>query len=107
MSEKYILAAIAVIALVTIAIRFLPFMVFAGGRRTPRIVSYLGKVLPCAVMGMLVIYCLCSTSIKAAPHGIPELIAVLLTAVLEYTKKYTLLSIVCGTAAYMILIRIM
>ena len=64
---------VAVMAAVTILLRFLPFWVFKG--KTPAYITYLGKVLPPAIIGMLVIYCLRNTSIQAAPHGLPELIA--------------------------------
>ena len=95
---------IAVIAAVTILLRFLPFLIF-GNRETPAFVTYLGKVLPYAVMGMLVVYCLRNISFVASPHGIPELVSVALVALLHLWKRNTLLSIIGGTACYMLLVQ--
>ena len=96
---------IAVIALVTIALRFLPFVIFSGNRQTPVYISYLGKVLPFSIMGMLVIYCLRNISFSAAPFGIPELLSCAVVAALHLWKRNTLLSIAAGTIFYMILVQ--
>ena len=96
---------VAVTAAVTIALRFLPFLIFGGERKTPAYVSYLGKVLPYAIMGMLVVFCLKNVSILAAPHGIPELISGTLVVALHVWKRKTLLSIVAGTVCYMLLVQ--
>lgn len=94
--------AVAVISAVTVLLRFLPFMIF-GRRQTPKPLLYLGRVLPFSVMGMLVVYCLRNISFTAAPFGAPELISVALVVVLHLLKRNTLLSIVGGTACYMML----
>lgn len=94
---------VGIVAAVTILIRFLPFWVFGGKRQTPANISYLGKVLPYSIMGMLVVYCLRNVTIKAAPHGLPELISCGLIVILHRLKRSTLLSIVGGTACYMLL----
>ena len=96
---------IAVIALVTIALRFLPFVIFSGKRQTPAYISYLGKVLPFSIMGMLVIYCLRNISFSAAPFGILELLSCAVVAALHLWKRNTLLSIAAGTIFYMILVQ--
>ena len=96
---------IAVIAAVTALLRFLPFWIFRGGK-TPLFVTYLGKVLPFAVMGMLVIYCLRGISFAGAPHGIPELVSVALVVLLHLWRRNTLLSIIGGTACYMVLVQV-
>jgi len=96
---------VAVISAVTILLRFLPFMIF-GKRETPTFVLYLGKVLPFAVMGMLCVYCLKGVSFLAFPYGIPEIISVLLVVLLHLWRKNTLLSIVGGTACYMLLVQL-
>ena len=101
------LLLVAVVALVTALLRLLPFAVFSGRRKTPGYVAYLGKVLPYGAMAMLVIYCYKGTSFLVYPYGLPQLIAGVCTAALHIWKRSTLLSIVCGTAVYMILIRIM
>lgn len=95
---------IAVIALVTAAIRFAPFLVFRS--ETPHSVIYLGKVLPYAIMGMLLVYCLKNVSPLSGTHGIPEFAAVAFTALLHKWKHNTLLSILCGTALYMLLVQL-
>ncbi len=98
-------AMIAVIALVTSALRFLPFLIFGENRKTPPLVSYLGQVLPYAVMGMLVVYCLKGVSLTAAPFGIPEAIGCAVVAGLHIWKRNTLLSIGAGTVCYMLLVQ--
>lgn len=94
---------IAVMALVTAGLRFLPFWIFGGGRQTPPVIAYLGKVLPCAIMGMLVVYCLKDTTFLAAPWGIPQVLGCAAVAGLHVWKRNTLLSIAGGTAVYMLL----
>ncbi|MBE6596379.1 MAG: branched-chain amino acid transporter AzlD [Ruminococcaceae bacterium] len=106
MNYIHSVALIAVVALVTIALRFLPFAVFNGKRKTPEIVTYLGRVLPFAIMGMLVIYCYKGISFLSSPFGIPELIAGAGVVVLHLIKRNTLLSIVGGTVIYMLLIQL-
>lgn len=96
---------VAVMALITIALRFLPFLLFGGTKRTPPFVAYLGKTLPYAVMGMLVMYCLRHVDLVAAPNGAPELIACAIVVALHLWKRSTLLSIVGGTASYMLMVQ--
>ena len=99
-------ASLPVMAAVTALLRFLPFLVFPGGRKRPQIIAYLGTVLPYSVMAMLVIYCLKNVSLIAAPHGIPELLAIAAVVGLHLWKKNTLLSIFGGTAFYMVLVQL-
>lgn len=96
---------VAVMALITIFLRFLPFLLFGGTKRTPPFVAYLGKTLPYAVMGMLVMYCLRHVDLVAAPNGAPELIACAIVVALHLWKRSTLLSIVGGTASYMLMVQ--
>ena len=93
-------------AVVTALLRFLPFLIWNGKRKTPAYVLFLGKYLPYAIMGMLVVYCLKSVEITTFPHGLPELISVAAVALLHIWKKNTLLSIIGGTVLYMILIQV-
>ena len=97
---------IAVAVLVTMATRFLPFLIFGEKRKTPAIIEYLGKVLPCAIMGMLVVYCLKDVSFLSAPFGLPELIACVVVAALHVWKRNSLLSIGGGTVCYMLLVQL-
>ena len=101
----YNIALIAVAALVTMATRFLPFLIFGEKRKTPELVLYLGKVLPCAIMGMLVVYCLKEVSVLAYPYGIPEALGILFVAGLHLWKRNSLLSIGAGTVFYMVLVQ--
>ena len=102
----YPAAVIGVIAAVTWLLRAFPFILF-GKRPLPRVIKYLGNVLPPAIMTVLVIYCLKDTSFLQSPHGVPELAACALVAALQIIRKNMYLSIVAGTACYMILIRVM
>jgi len=97
---------VAVVAAVTIALRFLPFFIFGGKKETPKIVLYLGKVLPYAIMGMLVIYCLRSITTGGMGAGIAQLIACAVVVLLHLWKRNTLISIIGGTAVYMILVQV-
>lgn len=96
---------VAVAAAVTIALRFLPFLIFGENRKTPPLVAYLGQVLPYAIMGMLVVYCLKGMDFTAAPFGIPEIIGCAVVAGLHVWKRNTLLSIGLGTVCYMLLVQ--
>jgi branched-subunit amino acid transport protein AzlD len=96
---------IALVALVTIGLRFLPFLIFRENRTTPPIVAYLGQILPFAIMGMLVVYCLKDVVITAAPFGIPEFLGCAVVALLHLWKRNTLLSIGAGTLCYMLLVQ--
>lgn len=105
MSNWQVLSLILVMALVTAALRFLPFMIFTKGRKVPEIVAYLGRVLPYAVMAMLVVYCLKGISFVQMPFGLPELISAVLVVALHVWKRNTLLSIIGGTVCYMMLVQ--
>ena len=96
---------VAVIALVTAALRFLPFLIFREGTPLPKWLTYLSKVLPHAIMGMLVVYCLRNISFAAMPFGIPELLACAVVVIAHLWKRNTLLSIAGGTIFYMILVQ--
>ena len=97
----YVLAAAAI----TAALRFAPFLIFGRGRETPGLITYLGKVLPYAIMGMLVVYCLKDVSLAHAPFGIPELLGCLIVAGLRIWRRNTLLSIAAGTVSYMLMVQ--
>ncbi len=97
---------ISMVILATVITRFLPFIVFPAGKETPKFIKYLGKVLPAAVFGLLVIYCLKNVSIIDGSHGIPELIAILCVVALHLWKRQMLLSIAGGTVIYMLLVQL-
>lgn len=98
----WILLALAAGTLIT---RFLPFLLFPTGKKMPEFIEYLGRKLPYASMGLLVVYCLKGVHITTDSHGIPEFAAVALTAALQIWKKNVLLSIAVGTVFYMLLIQ--
>ena len=99
------IAMVAIVAAVTILLRFLPFWIFGENRTTPPLIAQLGQVLPFAIMGKLVVYCLKDTTFIAAPYGIPELCCCALVAALHVWKRSTLLSIGAGTLCYMLLVQ--
>lgn len=97
---------VVIIAGVTAALRFLPFLLFGGKRKTPAVITYLGQVLPYAIMAMLVVYCLRNVQLTAAPFGIPELLCCGLVVLLHWWKGNTLLSILGGTVVYMLIVQL-
>lgn len=105
MTDLHTWSIVAVIALVTAGIRFLPFVVFGGKRKTPELIERLGKVLPYAIMGMLVVYCLKDMSFTSAAGFLPSVIACLVVGVLYVWRRNTLISIIAGTVCYMVLVQ--
>ena len=105
MTDLQVLLTVLVAALVTAGLRFAPFLIFGSGKEPPAIITYLGKVLPCAIMGMLVVYCMKDVSLVAAPFGLPEAIGCLVVAALHIWKRNSLLSIGVGTVCYMLLVQ--
>ena len=106
MNDMHGVLIVAVVALVTMGIRFLPFVIFGGKQDTPKYLTYLGKVLPYAIMGMLVVYCLKGVALTTAPYGVPELIACAAVVLLHLWKRSTLISIIGGTVCYMVLVQV-
>lgn len=102
MNDSMVFILIITMSFVTIAIRCAPFLLLKG-RETPEFINYLGKVLPYSIIAMLVIYCIKDVSLIKKPHGLPELIAIIVVAGLHVWKRNTLLSIVAGTVIYMLL----
>ncbi len=97
---------IVVITLVTMATRFLPFLIFGEKRKTPAIITYLGQVLPFAIMGMLVVYCMKDVAFLSPPFGIPEILGCVIVALLHLWKRNSLLSIGVGTVCYMVMVQL-
>ncbi len=97
---------IGICVLGTMSTRFLPFLVFSSNNPTPKYIQYLGKALPCAVFGMLVIYCLKNVSVFSGSHGIPELIAIVVSLSVHLWKRTMLLTIAGGTIVYMLLVQL-
>lgn len=97
---------VGMVILGTALTRFLPFLLFPAGRPTPRYIRYLGAVLPAAVFGLLVVYCLRDVSLLSGSHGIPELISIAAVVGLHMWKRQMLLSIAGGTVCYMLLVQL-
>lgn len=100
-----IIITMLAVTLGAMATRFTPFILFPEGRNPPEVVTYLGRVLPPVMMGLLVVYCLKGVPILASPHGLPELISITFIVFIHLWRKNVLLSIGCGTALYMLLIQ--
>lgn len=100
------LITIAVCAAATMLTRFTPFLIFSGKKPTPKYIQYLGKALPAAIFGLLVVYCLKDVDFTGGRHGIPEMISVAVTAGLHVWKKQMILSILAGTVCYMLLVQL-
>ncbi len=96
---------ISMVVLGTVLTRFLPFILFSGGKKTPRYIRYIGSVLPSAVFGLLVVYSLKDTNVLTGNHGMPEFLSCLLVIVIHIWKRQMLLSIAGGTIVYMLLVQ--
>jgi len=106
MNESKAWLFILVIALVTAALRFLPFLIFKDQSKTPKIISKLSNLLPYAIMGMLVVYCLKDISFESISNFLPALISAIVVIILHVWKRNTLISIVLGTICYMLLVQL-
>ena len=106
MTVQQQLITIGLCVLGTMLTRFLPFILFPAGKPTPKFIRYLGKALPGAVFGMLVVYCLKNVNLLGGSHGLPELIAIAIVVSLHLWKRQMLLSIAGGTIAYMLLVQL-
>ena len=97
---------IAVCTAATMLTRFLPFLIFSSkDQDPPEVVRYLGRVLPAAIFGMLIVYCLRNATPLSGSHGIPEAIAIAVTVALHKWKHQTLVSIAGGTVCYVLLVQ--
>ena len=96
---------IGIVVFGTMLTRFLPFLIFGRKKEAPKYIQYLGKVLPAAVFGLLVVYCLKDVNLFTGSHGLPEAIAILAVVLLHVWKRQMLLSIAGGTVCYMVLLQ--
>ena len=101
-----LLITIALLALGIMITRFAPFLLFPAGKPTPKYIRYLGNVLPSAMFGLLVVYCLKNVSLFAPSYGIPELIALAVVVALHLWRRQMLFSIAGGTVCYMLLVQL-
>lgn len=106
MTRSQQMITIAMVVIGTMLTRFLPFLLFPSGKPTPKYIRYLGTVLPAAVFGLLVVYCLRNVNVFAGSHGIPELLLIALVIALHLWKRQMLLSIAGGTICYMLLVQL-
>lgn len=105
MSVNQSIIIILLVVLGTMITRFLPFIIFTSNKPAPEYVQYLGKALPGAALGMLVIYSLKDINFFSSTHGVPEIISSLFVIALHLWKRNMLLSIAGGTILYMLLIQ--
>lgn len=103
---KHAIIIMLVMGIVTLATRIIPVLVFEKKEKVPDFIMYLGKVVPFTAMGLLIVYCLKDVSFIEAPHAIPEAIALAVVVASYLWKKNTILSVVAGTAVYMLLIQV-
>lgn len=106
MTPSQQVATVAMVVLGTMLTRFLPFLAFPAGKPTPKYVQYLGRVLPAAVFGVLVVYSLRNVDVFSASHGLPELVSAGVVTGLHLWKRQMLLSIAGGTICYMLLVQL-
>ena len=104
MSNTQLILMIAVAGACTFATRLFPFALFGGKKEVPKFIKYLGDVLPVAILGILIVYCLRDFEKGSINYILPQIIAVALTAGIHLWKKNALLSIAVGTIGYMLLI---
>jgi branched-subunit amino acid transport protein AzlD len=105
MTPIQIMVIILAVALGTMFTRFLPFLLFPEKKEPSNVILFLGKALPPAMMGLLVVYCLKDISIRTEPHGIPELVGILVILIMYKWKNNVLISIASGTVVYMLLVQ--
>lgn len=110
LDDKHTIILIICMSITTVVIRLLPFFVFGGGRKVPNVITYLGKYLPPAIIGLLIVYCFQDTSFADnmifKSSAMIKIICVLIVFVIQYIKKNSLLSILVGTIVYMLLVHI-
>ena len=106
MNTGYAALLVLIMAVVTFLLRALPFLIFSGKRQTPAYITYLGEVLPPAIIGMLVVYCLKDMNLRQSPFGLPEIIGAAGVVALQVWKRNSLVSILGGTVLYMVLVQV-
>ena len=102
---RHAIIVIIVMGLAVLATRIVPVLIFGRGEKVPEFILYLGRVVPYTAMGLLIVYCLRDVPVLEAPHGLPELISLTVVTITYLWKRNTILSVVIGTALYMILVQ--
>ncbi len=105
MSDKHAMIILLVMGFVTLMTRILPVLIFGRGEKVPDYILYLGKVVPFTAMGLLIVYCLKDVPVLESPHALPELIALAVVSGTYLWKRNSILSVVIGTAVYMLLVQ--
>jgi len=103
--HRHAIIVIIVMGLAVLATRIVPVLIFGRGEKVPEFILYLGRVVPYTAMGLLIVYCLRDVPVLEAPHGLPELISLTVVTITYLWKRNTILSVVIGTALYMILVQ--
>ena len=99
------IVTIAAVVVATMLTRFLPFVIIGGKHETPKYIKYLGKVLPCSIFALLIVYCLKDVNIFSGTHGLPEFLGIISTVTVHLLKRQMLLSMAVGTITYMFLVQ--
>lgn len=102
---KHAMIIILVMGLMTLATRILPVLIFGRGEIVPDYILYLGRVVPYTAMGLLIVYCLRDVQVLEAPHALPEIISLVVVVLTYLWKRNSILSVVIGTALYMVLVQ--
>lgn len=105
MTLKEQIVTIAVVVAATMLTRFLPFVIIGAKHETPKYIQYLGKVLPCSIFALLIVYCLKYISIFSGTHALPEFLGIMSTVMMHLLKRQMLLSMATGTIIYMFLVQ--
>lgn len=106
MNNLHSVLIVVIMSVVTLLLRVIPFVIFSGKRKIPAFITYLGTVLPYAIMGMLVVYCLKDTSFATVSGCLPQFIAGAIVVLTYVLKRNTLISIISGTVSYMLLVQL-
>ena len=102
---RHAMIVVVVMGLAVLATRIVPVLIFGRGEKVPEYLLYLGRVVPYTAMGLLIVYCLRDMPVLEAPHGLPEAIALAVVTVTYIWKRNSILSVVIGTALYMLLVQ--
>ena len=103
--DKHAIVIMITMGIATIATRLLPVFIFGRGKKVPDYIMYLGKVVPYTAMGLLIVYCFRDLSITDTPHALPELLAMIVVVGSYLWKRKSIISVILGTAVYMVMVQ--
>lgn len=106
MTTSKLIISILIMAAITFGTRLAPFVIFGRGEKPPKIIIYLGKYLPPAIITIIIVYCFKNVTLTSGNHAIPEVLASITVILLQLKLKNTMISIFTGTALYMVLLHL-